>query len=101
MGAVLYKIFKIVESEGGVSARLKFAQATKVSLERVKRVKDKPEYVAKFSKIANTILDKDITDLLPAIKKPVIKKSSKKPVKKPVKASKKAELTGKDDDILL
>ncbi len=71
MGAVLYKIFKIVEAEGGVPARLKFAQTTKVSLERVKKVKDKPEYIENFKKVAAAILGKDIDDFLPPVRKSV------------------------------
>ena len=71
MGVILYKIFKIVEKEGGVPARLKFAQATKISINAVKKVKDKPEYIANFKKIASSILGKDIDDLLPPPKKPV------------------------------
>jgi hypothetical protein len=72
MGAVLYKIFKIVESEGGVPARLKFAQTTKVSLNRVKRIKDKPEYIANFKRIAEEILGKNIDDLLPPVTKSIV-----------------------------
>ncbi len=65
MGAVLLKIFKIIEAEGGVSARLKFAQKTKIGLSRVKRIKDKPAYIENFKKIAEEILGKDIDEFLP------------------------------------
>ena len=71
MGVILYKIFKIVEKEGGVPARLKFAQSTKISINGVKKIKDKPEYIANFKKIASEILGKDIDALLPPVKKPV------------------------------
>ncbi|MCK5311291.1 MAG: hypothetical protein KAJ62_04240 [Desulfobacteraceae bacterium] len=70
MGAVLFKIFKIVESEGGVPARLKFAQKVKISINNVKKIKDKPEYINKFVMIAQEILGKDINDLLPPTPKP-------------------------------
>ena len=70
MGVILYKIFKIVEKEGGVPARLKFAQATKISINGVKKVKDKPEYIANFKKIASAILGKNIDDLLPPVNTP-------------------------------
>ncbi|MCD4742405.1 MAG: hypothetical protein K8R67_08030 [Desulfobacteraceae bacterium] len=71
MGAILFKIFKIVEIEGGVSARLKFAQKVKISINNVKKIKDKPEYINKFVMIAQKILGKDINDLLPpSITKP-------------------------------
>jgi hypothetical protein len=113
MGAVLYKIFKIVESEGGVTARLKFAQTTKISLKRVKKIKDKPEYIRKFSKLAGKILGKNIDDLLPLNSIPTTKldtkpvaKSTKKPAAKPVKKEKKKKPpvdgpSKEDDDILL
>ncbi|MCK5099290.1 MAG: hypothetical protein KAR45_14365 [Desulfobacteraceae bacterium] len=71
MGAILFKIFKIVEAEGGVPARLKFAQATRISINGVKKVKDKPEYIANFKKIASSILGKEIDEFLPPVKKPV------------------------------
>ena len=71
MGVILFKIFKIVESEGGVPARLKFAQKTKISMERIKKIKDKPEYISKFVMIAQQILGKDIKDLLPPLPKSV------------------------------
>ena len=71
MGVILFKIFKIVESEGGVPARLKFAQKVKISINNVKKIKDKPEYINKFVMIAQEILGKDINDLLPPLPKSV------------------------------
>ena len=67
MGVILFKIFKIVETEGGVPARLKFAQKAKISMDKVKKIKDKPEYIEKFKKLAGAVLGKDIDDLLPPV----------------------------------
>ncbi len=89
MGTLLFKIFKIVEQEGGVPARLEFAKKTKTTLNKVKTIKDKPEYVQKFSKIASSILGKNVGDMLPQIKTINSKIMSK------------TNVQGKDDDILL
>ena len=82
MGKVLYRIFKKVEAEGGVAARLKFAQTTKVSLETVKKVKDRPEYIRKFQLLASQILEKDVNELFPSADKAASKAAAKKPPKK-------------------
>ena len=64
MGDVLAKIYKIIESEGGVQVRLKFAQKTGVSQNQAKTIEDKPEYIDRFKKIASELLGKDISSYL-------------------------------------
>jgi len=60
MGDVLSKIYKIIETEGGVQLRLKFAQKTGVSQNQAKTIEDKQEYIERFKFIANELLGKDI-----------------------------------------
>ncbi len=64
MGNILSKIYKIIETEGGVQARLKFAQKTGVSQNQAKTIEDKSEYIERFKKIASELLGKNIDAFL-------------------------------------
>ncbi|MBN2400340.1 MAG: hypothetical protein JXI33_08395 [Candidatus Aminicenantes bacterium] len=64
MGEKLAKIYKIVEDQGGNSARIKLATATGLPKKDAEEMKDKPEIIEKFKAIANDILGINIDEYL-------------------------------------
>lgn len=64
MGQILAEIYRIVEEQGGVSARIKFATATGLPKNDAAEMKDKPELIEMFKARADEILGRDIDELL-------------------------------------
>lgn len=64
MGQILMEIYKIVEEKGGISARIKFASATGLTLKDASEMKDKPELIELFKAKADEILEVDIDTFL-------------------------------------
>lgn len=63
MGAKLEKIYQIVEEKAGTNGRIKFVQATKVTKAQAAEMKDEPEVISAFKRIASEVLGKNIDDL--------------------------------------
>jgi hypothetical protein len=64
MGQVLAEIYRIVEEQGGVPARIKFASATGLPKNDAVEMKDKPELIEMFKAKADEILGCDIDEFL-------------------------------------
>ena len=64
MGAILDRIYQIVEDLGGLQGRLTLAQKTGISRQQAAAIRDKASMVKQFKSIAREILQREIDDLL-------------------------------------
>ncbi len=64
MGMILERIYKIVETKGGLPGRLKLAQETGITMQQAITMRDKIMTVKQFKKAASKILGTDINELL-------------------------------------